>query len=1449
MGLAAWDDIVEFDEPQAQLASFSDVVAVEPPPMANVARFDDIAAIAPPVSIAPTPEEQAIIDASPASQLQRGSVESMFKPAPPPMPGEPETLFSKAWNTIGQPPRLGSAKTGGLASALPGTMPILDAPAEGIPQAGRGIRNLVTGEGGRMNAASDVIEGTMRAGEPLMVAGALVNPLVAARLLATGMAGQAGTARAARALGASPEAERLAGNVGGLVVPGAVEGVHGVFSRPRAPKPGVAPVVEPPAAAPMVEPPPAAVEAPNVAHVTDIVAVEPRVAPKPSIDSLLDRVIDKYAKGEELGSPEARAAFAERSRVENVRKTAAFDDIAEIHAAEPPAPAEPAPVVEEAPAPIAAAEAVPEPAVEPSVEQPAASVAEEPEPVLSRPLGAKREDATGALVPSPASRAIAAVSPEKQLRPSEIVKQLSDSLDELPVRIGKFNQRALGIYKPKAETIRLKVANDLDTLAHELGHHIHETVVGAELPAKTPTWKSELLALGDRTSLASYTDKQRLQEGQAEFTRHWLSDPTTAEARAPEYFKAFEAGLADHPALQTILERAQRQYIGHLAQDPVTRAMSRIDFDGVQANQKGDVVTRFQAAWVDDLAAIKHAVDRMAEGQPVDVMKSGYALARLARGAAAKAFGFIRHGVRDLDGTFIAGALKPALDPIKGRMKEFATYLVASRVPELRARGMETAVSAADAAAALKQLKSPEFDAARKAVYDYQDGMLEYGRRARMFSAEQIQGIKKLNRNYVPFQRVLNQIGEGVGGGGKQGRFARSPIKRIKGSGRDIINPVESIVRNTHTFTTMVEQNRARLALVDQATKTQGGGRFLERIPDKQVATRFNLQQVAADIRAELVNAGVDIPDNLDFDQLVTVFTPSQFRTGESGIVSVLRDGKREWYAVNEPALYDAIEAVIPKESDLFVNLFMRPARWLRAGATTTLSFIARNPIRDTAEAAVNTRYGFKPFLDTARGLFEYAKKGDLYERWLNSGGGSAAMVSGDRNLVRTALKELGLEAKRNIVQTVVHSPMDLLRGMSEAMENATRLGEFKRGYEAETAAGVNPAEASGRAALASRDVTIDFARGGSSSKTANKYVAFFNAGVQGKARLAEVFRRNPVGATLRATTWVTLPSVTLWYLNHDDPEYRELPEWERNIYWHIPIGRREPGHSWVRVPKPFDLGHLFGNAAEAALDFIKKEDPRAAERIFPDKDTAWKQLANLAFTAMMPALEVATNYDTFRDRAIVSPYDLNLDTELQYNRWTSEVAKTVGPKIGLAPAKLDHLIYGYGAGLAKDAVTGIDAILGSKAKPDRGAAGLPGVSAFYRETPRNEAESLQRFYELRDKIAGAEGSVKRYTAAGDTVRAEDRRAQARKDFGANVDAVVERVKEADRQLKELRDGVNAVFASSAFTPADKRQRLNRLYTQMLDVARQGLGKQPLPKPKPPVPEKPQTTQTGTAKP
>ena len=72
----------------------------------------------------------------------------------------------------------------------------------------------------------------------------------------------------------------------------------------------------------------------------------------------------------------------------------------------------------------------------------------------------------------------------------------------LPVRTGKFRERAFGIYNFDSQIIRLKRAFDLATFTHELGHHI-DFALFEKHGRPAGLFKAELLQLGKATTPAS----------------------------------------------------------------------------------------------------------------------------------------------------------------------------------------------------------------------------------------------------------------------------------------------------------------------------------------------------------------------------------------------------------------------------------------------------------------------------------------------------------------------------------------------------------------------------------------------------------------------------------------------------------------------------------------------------------------------------------------------------------------------------------------------------------------------------------------------------------------------------------------------------------------------------------------------------------------------------------
>ena len=152
-------------------------------------------------------------------------------------------------------------------------------------------------------------------------------------------------------------------------------------------------------------------------------------------------------------------------------------------------------------------------------------------------------------------------------------------------------------------------------------------------------------------------------------------------------------------------------------------------------------------------------------------------------------------------------------------------------------------------------------------------------------------------------------------------------------------------------------------------------------------------------------------------------------------------------------------------------------------------------------------------------------------------------------------------------------------------MANKLRIGEFAKGlkYEPQTRAGIM------NAALSSRDVTLDFGRVGYAGKIPNRIFAFFNAAVQGIDKNIRAFRANPGRTFIRCLTYITLPSILLYFLNRDDKRYQELPQWQKDTFWIIPTKK-----ILFRIPKPFELGMIFGTFPERVLQYIDTQDPKA---------------------------------------------------------------------------------------------------------------------------------------------------------------------------------------------------------------------------------------------------------------
>jgi len=350
-------------------------------------------------------------------------------------------------------------------------------------------------------------------------------------------------------------------------------------------------------------------------------------------------------------------------------------------------------------------------------------------------------------------------------------------------------------------------------------------------------------------------------------------------------------------------------------------------------------------------------------------------------------------------------------------------------------------------------------------------------------------------------------------------------------------------------------------------------------------------------------------------------------------------------------------------------------------------------------------------------------------------------------------------------------------------------------------------------AALAARDITIDFSRLGTHTKQINRTVAFWNATVQGMDKMRRQFTSDPKGAITRTTLSVTLPSVVLYFANRKDPRYQELPQWQKDLFWIIPTKEH-----LIRIPKPFELGILFGTVPERVLTWIDQKDPKALDDL--GKTILEAGMPGYLPTALLPIIENQSNYSFFTQRPIVPQREQRLEAKQQYGPNTTELAKAVGGAVNASPRKVENFIQGYSGGLGMYGARALDAPLEAirynlfgevpTPKPAKTLAQKPVLKAFMAE-PYNGAQSVDEFYKELNELE------QQYNTVNQT--------GGKLPSGFNM-ARLRMLQKVDRQFSDIRKKIRQIQDNKALTPERKQAELKRLNLVMVNLARRAQGLQ-----------------------
>jgi hypothetical protein len=458
------------------------------------------------------------------------------------------------------------------------------------------------------------------------------------------------------------------------------------------------------------------------------------------------------------------------------------------------------------------------------------------------------------------------------------------------------------------------------------------------------------------------------------------------------------------------------------------------------------------------------------------------------------------------------------------------------------------------------------------------------------------------------------------------------------------------------------------------------------------------------------------------------------------------------------------------------------------------------------------------------------------YAAWMREGGAGFSEFYAKPKEARKLIRQL--QQSRTVKMIDVRNWPDAYFYIGKVIEEAPRVAraQYVR------AQGASWAEA----AFESGDISLNFTRIGRHTKEISSAKAFFNATVQGWDKLARMLKNKRTYPIAAAT--LMAPSIALWTVNKDDPEYWKQPEWLKNTTWLIPLPeavRERHGYTFLAIPKPFELGYIFASLPERILDWtysnrdgskgfgrpdsvaelpdwIRSKDSR--ELPFVGEGSLTSRAGNAAATALgavmptalTPIVENVANYDTFMKRPVVSRAIESPEIpELEYDDRTTSLAKIAGEQTGYSPAKIDNTLREWFGTSGKE----ISEQVGDRAAR---AAGLderplplrrmPVAGRFF--TP-SEASSEQesRFWDRWKRAESAYRGARRLEREGDVARLRSFVTEHEREL-----LEYDELKGAHKDLIELRAARKEITRSTEYSKDEKRRMLRALATMAIET-------------------------------
>lgn len=966
----------------------------------------------------------------------------------------------------------------------------------------------------------------------------------------------------------------------------------------------------------------------------------------------------------------------------------------------------------------------------------------------------------------------------------------------LPLRYGKLDSRdAEAQYDRGFEEIRTRDYSNMEVTAHEVGHHLSN-----KLDLEVGLFPELETLLKDEGMAEYYPKEVWAEEGNSEFFKYYFNYPGNAKVKIPAYYEYVESKLRESDMYDAVkqLQKKMSDWQQLSPDQKVSGAMSR---EGLETPRTLSLRDRIYKKLVDDNILLPKIYERFGiDRDELGVLDDPYQLMRLYDSINDTVNQFMKNHQLDWNNVPNGKPLIKILKPVENDIGEtenrefgdFEVYLLAKhgveregRILERHLRAMDndtanilssqldeaiengdtqtianivkevennqpiaqmlgfgegykaqgTGMEINDMIETVNEYESEKFLQAAKELQDYQNNLLDRAEHFGLMSQEQVENIKNSYSFHIPLRR---HFGEELSNPPQPAsRYTNLPdaVKNAYGSTRIIKDFLQGIVQDTNYIVRQAAKNDVVLTLFEGLEGNEGIGEVIGREEEAgQGSTKENY-------------------------------------------VTYFKKGERKGRVVS-PELYEFLQGMDKNTALNLVNLtkylkpsnwgnsnpeeLLNPANWLytingmfKQFAVINPMFWIRNLGRDEFRELIFSRNGlkkvmlFSSVLDGMSQQFGMSRE-EIDSMFRGMGGARGGFASYLKDIDSPDTIEKLLASDK-----ISKNPIVWAGDAAQWTEDTRRKGffvekakELLNGRSFEDLSKEEAREILAESALFGKGgILEDYSIRGEWTRGFDRLIApFSSAGVTGARHLYNKMKEP--STWIAAILSIITPTLALWNINKDNPEYQELTTVRKMMYWNIP----KPNGGFIPIIKPFLPGYVFGGIPEMVANYKYTQDKEEL------KEGAWTVfqagMPNMQPSGILPYLEVYSNRRNMLspdNSPIVHESEQGLPTSQQYGNYTSELGKLIG-KTGIAsPRKIDHLLRGQFTGSATGVMEFSNYIAGAQSFKETTMS----ILGLYME-PFATSNTVNKLYEDREKYQNELSNIRERVMVGEDVDFND---------------------------------------------------------------------------------------------